>query len=294
MNNKGFGLIELMISIVITSIVCVGLYSVLTSSVLSFGMSSAGNNATGSAYRVNVSLNYYLFQAGFVNYRRSLAYFNWENVESNISDTNTTLDDNKNFPSKAAVIGGRSKDTLATFGDTIKIRFTGASISDDMSSYTDKDAEYVNGYIFDCNGSAVPSTVILEMQFYVDGDGLKCKQSALTDKDNIYKDDKLKPVLIDPSVKMLVLRYSINNLDDADKTKANSYVSYDKISNDSWQYVDNVQFGFVTSQDTKQKMVKVKNDLQLPILDTEFTVPKGDSNLHRVITGNVALVNVAD
>ena len=41
-------------------------------------------------------------------------------------------------------------------------------------------------------------------------------------------------------------------------------------------------------------MVKVKNDLQLPILDTEFTVPKGDSNLHRVITGNVALVNVAD
>ena len=49
LNQKGFGLIELMISILVASIIVAGLYQMVTSSWLNFGISSATARSSKSA-----------------------------------------------------------------------------------------------------------------------------------------------------------------------------------------------------------------------------------------------------
>ena len=56
-NKKGFGLIELMISILVASIIVAGLYQMLTSSMLNFGISSATGRSGKSARQVDNLVN---------------------------------------------------------------------------------------------------------------------------------------------------------------------------------------------------------------------------------------------
>ena len=291
MKNKGFGVIELMVCIIIASIVTVGLYSVLTSSVISFGISKADNAAVSTSHRVNVTLNNFLFQAGFVNYRRELQYFEWTGEPAQLSIDGVAFN-NPQWTNDTIVIGGTSS---GNHGDAIKFRFTGSSIADDVQSNYDSssiDEAQANGYIFDCYGRAVSSNVILEMALYVTDEGLMCRHAALHNEDTYpinYGNEA--PVLIDPSVKVLRLQYSAFN-----DTASTSFTNYNSISDKS--IIDTVRYSYVTSQPTQQQLLKTKQLVNLQLFPEDdsvtYAVPEAErANIHRVITGTVALLNAS-
>lgn len=300
MKIKGFSIIELMISILIASIVTVGLTGVLTSSVLSFGFSNASNNAITSAHRVNVSLNTFLFQAGFINYRRSLTYFEFPKNDSNFGP------DAMDWYKNVVVIGGASDEG---HGDAIKVRFWGASIDDDRSVANQGYSAFPNGYIYDCFGRAIDNGVMLEVRLRVDADrGLICSQRYLYNLNG--SDEQTDDVVIDPTVRFIRFQYANTGFQNGFGryenflTKKHSVGKSYAVNSETLianEHIDTIRYAFVTSQPTQQKAIKSTQTLTLFPECTisadsnqlcSYKIPENDSsNVHRVVLGTVSLNN---
>ena len=167
-NSKGFGIIELMVSILIASIVIAGMYKLLTSSALNFGISQVDN-----------MLNNLLFQTGFINYRRVAR--NEELVEV---DSKFEAPFNDKWQESEYVTGFSETNG----NDAVRIRFWGSSINDDTAVETG--GAEANGFIFDCRGVPVPNTIMMEMLIrVVPGQGLTCSQHVLSNAGTTGFDD---------------------------------------------------------------------------------------------------------
>jgi hypothetical protein len=283
-NLKGFGIIELMISILVASIIVVGLYSLLTSSILSYGFSKATNQAVSSSHRVNMSFNTLLYQAGFMNYTRAIQNYAFPATTTNFSD-------NVNWPENVVLIGGRENNQ-----DFIKIRFAGASLQDDKRSQNvtlPNDKNTPNGFVFDCNGIPVPNTAILEIKITVTNNGLECQENALENTNTATFDIDNNSIILDPFVKNLRLQYSMVN-----DGGVSGFIDSNNIATAQWNLVSLVRYSFVTSQPSSQKMVRSATGLTLNmfadagVTNNNYVIPDNDrSNVHRVQNGNIAIVN---
>lgn len=294
--QKGFGLIELMISLLVSVIIMAGLYGLLTSSIVNFGFSKASSDAVDTAHRVDNFFNVLLFQAGFINFERAINAEGWAAGAVNLPGVS--------FPAWKA-------DQFVYAGDnnSILIRYYGSSVDDDTTHHGAIEADESNGFITDCGGEAVGRETLVTAYFTVDPTrGLICQYN---DHDRTNNKDTKKDVVLDASVRSLMFEFgSTWDPKFFDKNNDGFYTA-DEINKNTdlkWSHVDIVRYSFITSQPSNQRLIKSNQDMEL----RHFNMPKSTaasannvdysykitdendrSNVHRVITGTIYLVNAS-
>lgn len=284
--TKGFGLIEVMISLLVSVVIMAGLYGLLTSSIVGFGFSKASSNAVEAGHRVDSLLNTMLFQAGFVNYNRLIndQGFAKGNVTAEFNDILASWNDGQFIYSP-------------NNSNQILLRFFGSSLVDDTSNFGTLSKDLANGFITDCNGTAVSRDQIVTVLLSVSNNSLVC--SYVTDDATGAGGATVQEVVIDPTVRDIRFEFG-STFDKAFATNnlTQGFFSAEQINdhNLKWSSIDVVRYSFVTSQPSNQRLLNNPN-VQLhhfnnPDAGYVYTVRNEDAaNVHRVITGTIYLVN---
>lgn len=300
--QKGFGLIELMISLLVSVIIMAGLYGLLTSSIVNFGFSKASSDAVDTAHRVDNFFNVLLFQAGFINFERAINAEGWAAGAVNLPG----------FPAWEA-----DQFVYANNNHSILIRYYGSSVDDDTTHHEGIDADESNGFITDCGGLAVGRETLVTAFFTVNGNGLNCQYNDRTNNQYVVQN-----VVLDASVRSLMFEFG--STWDPKFANDDGFFTAEEINGDAnlkWSHVDIVRYSFITSQPSNQRLIKSKQDtlrhFNMPdtkstassgaegdagstgtapakTVDYSYTIPRDDrSNVHRVITGTIYLVNAS-
>ena len=305
--QKGFGLIELMISLLVSVIIMAGLYGLLTSSIVNFGFSKASSDAVDTAHRVDNFFNVLLFQAGFINFERAINAEGWAAGAVNLSLSGV------NFPAWEA-----DQFVYANNNHSILIRYYGSSVDDDTTHHEGIDADASNGFITDCGGEAVGRETLVTAYFTANENGLICQYNDRTNNQDTNPDD----IVLDASVRSLMFEFG--STWDPKFANDDGFFTAEEINGDAnlkWSHVDIVRYSFITSQPSNQRLIKSKQGtlrhFNMPdtkstassgaegeagstgtapakTVDYSYTIPKDDSsNVHRVITGTIYLVNAS-
>ena len=302
--QKGFGLIELMISLLVSVIIMAGLYGLLTSSIVNFGFSKASSDAVDTAHRVDNFFNVLLFQAGFINFERAINAEGWAAGAVNLPG---------DFPAWEA-----DQFVYANNNNSILIRYYGSSVDDDTTHHAGIDADASNGFITDCGGLAVGRETLVTAFFTVNRNGLNCQYN-----DRTNNQDTNGNVVLDASVRSLMFEFG--STWDPKFANDDGFFTAGEINGSrgelKWSHVDIVRYSFITSQLSNQRLIKTKQPtlwhFNMPdtkstagsgaegeagstgtapakTVDYSYTIPKDDSsNVHRVITGTIYLVNAS-
>ena len=300
--QKGFGLIELMISLLVSVIIMAGLYGLLTSSIVNFGFSKASSDAVDTAHRVDNFFNVLLFQAGFINFERAINAEGWAAGAVNLPGVI--------FPAWNA-----DQFVYANNNNSILIRYYGSSVDDDTTHHVGIDADEPNGFITDCGGLAVGRETLVTAFFTVDpARGLICQYN---DHDRTNNPDTNGNVVLDASVRSLMFEFG--STWDPEFANDDGFFTAGEINgngNLNWSHVDIVRYSFITSQPSNQRLIESRQDTLRHFNMPNFTVGSGEegdagtapannvdynyqipdnerSNVHRVITGTIYLVNAS-
>ena len=304
--QKGFGLIELMISLLVSVIIMAGLYGLLTSSIVNFGFSKASSDAVDTAHRVDNFFNVLLFQAGFINFERAINAEGWAAGAVNLPGVS--------FPAWKA-----DQFVYANNNNSILIRYYGSSVDDDTTHHVGIDADEPNGFITDCGGLAVGRETLVTAFFTVDpARGLICQYN---DHDRTNNPDTNGNVVLDASVRSLMFEFG--STWDPKFANDDGFFTAGEINGSrgelKWSHVDIVRYSFITSQPSNQRLIKSRQDtlrhFNMPNMpnSTDGSGEGGDagtapanngdydyqirdnerSNVHRVITGTIYLVNAS-
>ena len=283
--QKGFGLIELMISLLVSVIIMAGLYGLLTSSIVNFGFSKASSDAVDTAHRVDNFFNVLLFQAGFINFERAINAEGWAAGAVNLPDAGVS------FPAWEA-----DQFVYAEDNNSILIRYYGSSVDDDTTHHEGIDADASNGFITDCGGVAVGRETLVTAYFTANENGLICQYNDRTNNQDTNPDD----IVLDASVRSLMFEFG--STWDPKFANDDGFFTADEINGDAkliWSHVDFVRYSFITSQPSNQRLIKSRQDTLRHFNMSEgdaygYPIPENDrSNVHRVITGTIYLVNAS-
>lgn len=304
--QKGFGLIELMISLLVSVIIMAGLYGLLTSSIVNFGFSKASSDAVDTAHRVDNFFNVLLFQAGFINFERAINAEGWAAGPVNLSG---------DFPDWKA-----DQFVYADDNNSILIRYYGSSVDDDTTHHVGIDADASNGFITDCGGVAVGRETLVTAYFTANENGLICQYNDRTNNKDTKKD-----VVLDASVRSLMFEFG--STWDPKFANDDGFFTAGEINGSrgelKWSHVDIVRYSFITSQPSNQRLIESRQPtlwhFNMPDtkstagsgaegeagstgtapakaknVDYSYPIPEDDSsNVHRVITGTIYLVNAS-
>lgn len=293
--QKGFGLIELMISLLVSVIIMAGLYGLLTSSIVNFGFSKASSDAVDTAHRVDNFFNVLLFQAGFINFERAINAEGWAAGAVNLPG----------FPAWEA-----DQFVYANNNHSILIRYYGSSVDDDTTHHEGIDADASNGFITDCGGVAVGRETLVTANFTANENGLICQYR--TNNQDTNPDD----IVLDASVRSLMFEFG--STWDPNFANDDGFFTAGEINdrNLNWSHVDIVRYSFITSQPSNQRLIESRQDtlrhFNMPNptvgsgeegdagtapannVDYNYQIPDNErSNVHRVITGTIYLVNAS-
>ncbi len=301
--QKGFGLIELMISLLVSVIIMAGLYGLLTSSIVNFGFSKASSDAVDTAHRVDNFFNVLLFQAGFINFERAINAEGWVAGAVNLPDAGVS------FPAWEA-----DQFVYANNNHSILIRYYGSSVDDDTTHHEGIDADASNGFITDCGGVAVGRETLVTAYFTANENGLICQYNDRTNNQDTNPDD----IVLDASVRSLMFEFG--STWDPKFENDDGFFTAGEINgsngNLKWSHVDIVRYSFITSQPSNQRLIKSRQDtlrhFNMPNstvgsgeegdagtapannVDYNYQIPDNErSNVHRVITGTIYLVNAS-
>lgn len=301
--QKGFGLIELMISLLVSVIIMAGLYGLLTSSIVNFGFSKASSDAVDTAHRVDNFFNVLLFQAGFINFERAINAEGWVAGAVNLPDAGVS------FPAWEA-----DQFVYAEDNNSILIRYYGSSVDDDTTHHEGIDADASNGFITDCGGVAVGRETLVTAYFTANENGLICQYNDRTNNQDTNPDD----IVLDASVRSLMFEFG--STWDPKFANDDGFFTAGEINgsngNLKWSHVDIVRYSFITSQPSNQRLIKSRQDtlrhFNMPNstvgsgeegdagtapannVDYNYQIPDNErSNVHRVITGTIYLVNAS-
>lgn len=301
--QKGFGLIELMISLLVSVIIMAGLYGLLTSSIVNFGFSKASSDAVDTAHRVDNFFNVLLFQAGFINFERAINAEGWAAGAVNLNLSGV------NFPAWEA-----DQFVYANNNHSILIRYYGSSVDDDTTHHEGIDADASNGFITDCGGVAVGRETLVTAYFTANENGLICQYNDRTNNQDTNPDD----IVLDASVRSLMFEFG--STWDPEFANDDGFFTAGEINgsngNLKWSHVDIVRYSFITSQPSNQRLIRSRQDtlrhFNMPNstvgsgeegdagtapannVDYNYQIPDNErSNVHRVITGTIYLVNAS-
>lgn len=299
--QKGFGLIELMISLLVSVIIMAGLYGLLTSSIVNFGFSKASSDAVDTAHRVDNFFNVLLFQAGFINFERAINAEGWAAGAVNLPGVG--------FPAWEA-----DQFVYADNNHSILIRYYGSSVDDDTTHHEGIDADASNGFITDCGGVAVGRETLVTAYFTANENGLICQYYDRTNNQDTNPDD----IVLDASVRSLMFEFG--STWDPKFANDDGFFTAGEINGSKgdlkWSHVDIVRYSFITSQPSNQRLIESRQDtlrhFNMPNstvgsgeggdagtapannVDYNYQIPDNErSNVHRVITGTIYLVNAS-
>lgn len=297
--NKGFNLIELMVSILVASIIVGGLYSLMTSSVVNFGFSKGGAVAGASSRRIDVTFNALLFQTGFVNYLRVM-----QNPHFMQRSTSNAL---YAWATDQVVAVEHDGEDEANGSDLLRIRFYGSSVADNVVGGVGGDPD---GYVFDCTGQPVPNDQEMELVFFVRRNGLNCMQNVI----NGGSDPSV--VVIDPNVAHM--RIQVGTSVGGAVGQAGAESSFYRVTGSAigdavigkgsnkpkWAEINLLRYALVLAVPSGQRMVKHTPSYTLFPDDSTvtYTVPAdayaqekhindSDNRVHRIVNGNIQIIN---
>lgn len=303
--QKGFGLIELMISLLVSVIIMAGLYGLLTSSIVNFGFSKASSDAVDTAHRVDNFFNVLLFQAGFINFERAINAEGWAAGTVNLPGAGVTFEADEAWKADQFV--------YANNNNSILIRYYGSSVDDDTTHHEGIDADASNGFITDCGGVAVGRETLVTAYFTANENGLICQYNDRTNNKDTRND-----VVLDASVRSLMFEFG--STWDPKFANDDGFFTAGEINGSNgdlkWSHVDIVRYSFITSQPSNQRLIKSRQDtlrhFNMPNstvgsgeggdagtapannVDYNYQIPDNErSNVHRVITGTIYLVNAS-
>lgn len=302
--QKGFGLIELMISLLVSVIIMAGLYGLLTSSIVNFGFSKASSDAVDTAHRVDNFFNVLLFQAGFINFERAINAEGWAAGAVNLLGV-----EGVDFPAWEA-----DQFVYANNNHSILIRYYGSSVDDDTTHHEGIDADASNGFITDCGGVAVGRETLVTAYFTANENGLICQYNGTNNNDTNPVD-----IVLDASVRSLMFEFGSTWDPKFFDRNNDGFYTADEINGNTdlkWSHVDIVRYSFITSQPSNQRLIQSRQDtlrhFNMPNstdgsgeggdagtapannVDYDYQIPDNErSNVHRVITGTIYLVNAS-
>ena len=286
--KNGFSMIEMLISLVVASIIIIGIYSFLTSSQRSFTLVQANDGVNRSMQGANRNINDYIKMAGFRNYARIID-------QATFPKGDYEFDEDISFK-RNSFVSAKQADTSSPNID-LYLRYYGSSIYDDLApQYVEENAELdrSNQRMFDCNGICLTRKELAVVRLYVDGDnGLFCQQKIINTDDGSESD---ATVLINPNVKYMMFAFRTD--DSAD------FLLPSEMNDDDYVKVNAIRYGFIVRQSTHQKANSIKaNALQYHVLgmtgnDDLVEIPKeieGDNSalhdMYDLVSGLVIAKN---
>lgn len=289
--KNGFSMIEMLISLVVASIIIIGIYSFLTSSQRSFTLVQANDGVNRSMQGANRNINDYIKMAGFRNYARIID-------QATFPKGDYKFNEDISFK-RNSFVSAKQADTSSPNID-LYLRYYGSSIYDDLApQYVEENAELdrSNQRMFDCNGIFLTRKELAVVRLYVDGDnGLFCQQKIINTDDGSERDDRPDTVLINPNVKYMMFAFRTD--DSAD------FLLPSEMNDDDYVKVNAIRYGFIVRQSTHQKANSIKaNALQYHVLgmtgnDDLVEIPKeieGDNSalhdMYDLVSGLVIAKN---
>ena len=286
--KNGFSMIEMLISLVVASIIIIGIYSFLTSSQRSFTLVQANDGVNRSMQGANRNINDYIKMAGFRNYARIID-------QATFPKGDYEFDEDISFK-RNSFVSAKQADTSSPNID-LYLRYYGSSIYDDLApQYVEENAELdrSNQRMFDCNGDPLSRKQLAVVRLYVDGDnGLFCQQKIINTDDG---SESAATVLINPNVKYMMFAFRTD--DSAD------FLLPSEMNDDDYVKVNAIRYGFIVRQSTHQKANSIKaNALQYHVLgmtgnDDLVEIPKeieGDNSalhdMYDLVSGLVIAKN---
>ena len=286
--KNGFSMIEMLISLVVASIIIIGIYSFLTSSQRSFTLVQANDGVNRSMQGANRNINDYIKMAGFRNYARIID-------QATFPKGDYEFDEDISFK-RNSFVSAKQADTSSRNID-LYLRYYGSSIYDDLApQYVEENAKLdrSNQRMFDCNGDPLSRKQLAVVRLYVDGDnGLFCQQKIINTDDGSESD---ATVLINPNVKYMMFAFRTD--DSAD------FLLPSEMNDDDYVKVNAIRYGFIVRQSTHQKANSIKaNALQYHVLgmtgnDDLVEIPKeieGDNSalhdMYDLVSGLVIAKN---
>ena len=286
--KNGFSMIEMLISLVVASIIIIGIYSFLTSSQRSFTLVQANDGVNRSMQGANRNINDYIKMAGFRNYARIID-------QATFPKGDYEFDEDISFK-RNSFVSAKQADTSSPNID-LYLRYYGSSIYDDLApQYVEENAnlDRSNQRMFDCNGDPLSRKQLAVVRLYVDGDnGLFCQQKIINTDDGSESD---ATVLINPNVKYMMFAFRTD--DSAD------FLLPSEMNDDDYVKVNAIRYGFIVRQSTHQKANSIKaNALQYHVLgmtgnDDLVEIPKeieGDNSalhdMYDLVSGLVIAKN---
>ena len=286
--KNGFSMIEMLISLVVASIIIIGIYSFLTSSQRSFTLVQANDGVNRSMQGANRNINDYIKMAGFRNYARIID-------QATFPKGDYEFDEDISFK-RNSFVSAKQADTSSPNID-LYLRYYGSSIYDDLApQYVEENAnlDRSNQRMFDCNGNPLNRKQLAVVRLYVDGDnGLFCQQKIINTDDG---SESAATVLINPNVKYMMFAFRTD--DSAD------FLLPSEMNDDDYVKVNAIRYGFIVRQSTHQKANSIKaNALQYHVLgmtgnDDLVEIPKeieGDNSalhdMYDLVSGLVIAKN---
>lgn len=286
--KNGFSMIEMLISLVVASIIIIGIYSFLTSSQRSFTLVQANDGVNRSMQTANRNINDYIKMAGFRNYARVID-------QATFPKGDYEFDEDISFK-RNSFVSAKQADTSSRNID-LYLRYYGSSIYDDLApQYVEENAKLdrSNQRMFDCNGDFLSRKQLAVVRLYVDGDnGLFCQQRIINTDDG---SESAATVLINPNVKYMMFAFRTD--DSAD------FLLPSEMNDDDYVKVNAIRYGFIVRQSTHQKANSIKaNALQYHVLgmtgnDDLVEIPKeieGDNSalhdMYDLVSGLVIAKN---
>lgn len=244
----GFSMIEMLISMVVASIVIIGVYSFLSSSQRSFNLVQANDGMNRNMLIANRNVVDFIHMAGFRNYRRVVDRITFPKAKytfDNYDGGDVTFAYNS-FVTASNLESGTSTHKR----NHLFIRYYGSSIDDDMNY--DVEEIQSNGRMFDCSGTFLSREELAIVHLFVDNSGLHCQHIVNNEVKGTSRTDT---VLINPNVTDMMFAFrsdgqvEFNLVGDMDSSSANELENY--------SLVNAIRYGFITRQETHQRVMQI-------------------------------------
>lgn len=304
----GFSMIELLVSLLVATIIIMGVYRFLTGSHRSFTFTKANDNVNRTMMVSNRTMSNYMKLAGFRNYRR---------VIDNITFDKETVNFGKGdivFPRNTFIMGNSSGLTIpavdATPNDILYIRYFGSSVDDDLSEKTVASAEVTaakrmaNDRMYDCQGNFLHRMQEAFLMLYVTNNdegrkGLICRQVIrdFTDAGG-HTDSEPEVIELNPNVISILFGYRVDG--DESFHLASEVESADasgiKMSSSNFELVNALRYGILVKQDTHQKVTRTTNAqefhmLGFPTDDDLANIAANETDIYQLVSGILFMRN---
>lgn len=304
--RSGFSMIELLISLLVATIIVMGVYKFLTGSHRSFTFTKANDNVNRSMMISNRTMSNFMKMAGFRNYRRVIDDITFEKARVTFKSG-----DSVEFPVNTFIMGEDSGLTTpavaATPNDVLYIRYYGSSIDDDLSeiavtpSTTARETD--NGRMYDCQGNFRNRMEEVFLRFSVTAaDGLVCEQviRQFNEAGGVVGAEVSDPVSLNPNVISILFGFRIDGNPTflLSKQVAAAERSKDSVpmSTSNFELVNALRYGILVRQNTHQHVTRTVEAQTFHMLGFDddgdiAEIAANETDIHQLVSGILFMRN---